>query len=393
MQAKGEESEDKQCQQRPMHPNLSQRTMPHGDALQSVPSVKSCGLLASARTRPTHRAVAWALELTTIRAFGSPNQRFRQCALLGCFLICCARPPRSAPSASNGPVAQAFDGASPTNELSGAHAWAPVGDPLPEQNEPQLAQPPETAPAPVSSSSLPIESFEPAVLRWATEQHPAPLFVIAHGAGGMAEWHCQHYAELLGPACTLVCLKGKRKFASDANRGYYFPNHLALAEELLGAHSALLEHHAEQIVTNAAVYVGYSQGASMGVLAVAEHGDWFPRLLLVEGGYENWSGALAKRYASTGGRRVLFVCGTEHCRNLAQLSVFILRRNGVTAELRVAVGAGHRPDGPVTDKVREGLIWLLDESPELALVRAALTAAPERQTGDTYAPSVATPNR
>ena len=375
MQAKGEASEDKQCKQRPMHPNLSQKTKPHGDALQSVPSVKSWWLLASARTRPTHRAVACALELTTSSVFGNPKQRFRQCALLGCLLIGCARPPLSAPSTNNGPAAHGFDGASPTSELSGAHVWAPVGNPLPEQNEPRVAQPPETVPVPAAISSLPIESFEPAVLRWATEQRPAPLFVIAHGAGGMAEWHCQHYAELLGSACTLVCLKGKRMFASDANRGYYFPNHLALAEELLGAHSALLEHHAEQIYTNTAVYVGYSQGASMGVLAVAEHGDWFPRLLLVEGGYENWSVALAKRYASTGGRRVLFVCGTEHCRNLAQLSVFILRRNGVAAELRVAVGAGHRPDGPVTDRVRDGLIWLLDESPTLALVRAALTAA------------------
>lgn len=337
--------------------------------------------------------MAWALELTTSRPFGSPNQRFRQCALLGCVLIGCARPPLSAPGTNYGRAAQGFDGASSTNESSGVQAWPPTSAPLPEQNEPQVQRTPESVSALTSNSSLPIESFEPAVVRWATEQHPAPLFVIAHGAGGMAEWHCQHYAALLGRACTLVCLKGKRMFASDANRGYYFPNHLALAEELLGAHSALLEHHAERIYANSAVYVGYSQGASMGILAVAEHGDWFPRLLLVEGGYENWSSALAKRYARTGGRRVLFVCGTEHCRNLAQLTVPMLRRNGVAAELRVAVGAGHRPDGPVTEKVREGLSWLLDESPELAPVRAALTAAPEVQPGTTPAPSVATPNK
>jgi predicted esterase len=149
-------------------------------------------------------------------------------------------------------------------------------------------------------------------------------------------------------------------YANNANRGYYYPNHLALGQELRRAREALLERYADRVEVSA-VYVGYSQGASMGVLAIAEHGDWFPRMLLVEGGFENWSGALAKRYADTGGRRVLFVCGTEHCRKLASIGVTLLKQHRVQAQLRFSPGAGHRPDGPVTEQVRNGLAWLLAE--------------------------------
>jgi predicted esterase len=181
---------------------------------------------------------------------------------------------------------------------------------------------------------------------------------------------------MLGPAGTLVCLKGKRMFINDPSRGYYYPDHIALGREVSRARVALMGHYADRLFLNEAVYVGYSQGASMGALAVAEHGDWFPRLLLVEGGFDAWSAALAKQYAQTGGKRVLFVCGTDRCQKRARQSMFLLQRSGVATELRYAPGAGHRPDGPVADKVRDGLRWLLDDSPELSRVHSGLATSP-----------------
>ncbi len=209
-----------------------------------------------------------------------------------------------------------------------------------------------------------MEPFESAELRLAESLRGAPVFVITHGAGGTAEWHCQHYAMLLGPDCTLLCLKGKRMFANDPSRGYYYPNHIELGRELSHARQALLSSHLERMDASSIVYVGYSQGATMGVLATAEHGDWFPRMLLVEGGFENWSALLAKKYADSGGRRVLFVCGTERCRKRGALSVALLRQHHVQAQLRVAPGAGHRPDGPVAQQVRDGMPWLLADDTE-----------------------------
>jgi predicted esterase len=165
----------------------------------------------------------------------------------------------------------------------------------------------------------------------------------------------------------------------DPARGYYYPNHLELSDELVAVHAALMEKHSQSIYPQSSVYIGYSQGASMGVLAVAAHGDWWPRLLLVEGGYDSWSPQLAQRYSASGGQRVLLVCGTEHCRTLAQKAVLTLTRARVSAMLLTAPGAGHRPDGPVVARVRDGLPWLLDGDPhfENVLKHVALDRSSE----------------
>jgi len=222
-------------------------------------------------------------------------------------------------------------------------------------------------------TSLVLVGFEPAVLRLPEDRKPAPAFVITHGAGGQADWHCSHYANLLGPSAALLCLRGKRMVTRDPMRGYYYPNHLKLSDELVAAHAALLEKLSQAIHTQSIVYMGYSQGASMGVLAVADHGDWWPRLLLVEGGYDTWSSPLARKFKVTGGQRVLFVCGTDHCRLLAQKAVLTLTRAGIEAKLLTAPGAGHRPDGPVVPRVQEGLVWLLDGDPHFQNVLKHLT--------------------
>lgn len=229
---------------------------------------------------------------------------------------------------------------------------------VPPSAEPALSATPAAPPA--EPGPLEMSPFEAAVVRWGATQPASPLFLIAHGAGGQAEWHCQHYAAMLGPDCTLVCMRGKRMVTRDPARGYYFPNHHALAEEIAATRAALVQSHASRVALNSAVYMGYSQGATMGVLAVAEHGDWWPRLLLVEGGYDSWSSALARQFAVSGGQRVLFVCGTEHCRSRAQASQGLLERAHVKTKLLAAPGAGHRADGPVGAAVRRGLRWLLD---------------------------------
>jgi predicted esterase len=315
------------------------------------------------------------------KTLGNPAARFRQYALVGCLLGCAANPPAKPPR----PAAQrAADLPGDANMPSKTEA-APQLVSSASQRAPATPMQGEGTSSAAElqlPSSLSIDHFEPAVLRWAAAQVRAPLFVITHGAGGFAEWHCQHYAALLGSGGTLLCPSGRRMFASDPSRGYYYPNHVVLAEELQGARDAMLQHYAMRIREEAIVYVGYSQGASMGVLAVHKHGDWWPRLLLVEGGYDGWTASLSKRYAASGGRRVLFVCGTAHCREHARASVGLLERAGVAAQLRVANGAGHRPDGPVAAAVRDGLGWLLDDGSAFSQIRDALSAPAATQVTD-----------
>ena len=228
-------------------------------------------------------------------------------------------------------------------------------EPPPAVHEVVQTRPPEALP-----TTLPLEGFEPAILQLPSEHRPLALFVVTHGAGGQAEWHCRHYETMLGPYAGLLCLTGKRMAARDPTRGYYYPNHVELGIELQTAQKVMLETHGPSVLGETAVYIGYSQGATMGALAVGEHGKFWPLMALVEGGFDSWSPALARKYKSGGGQRVLFVCGTEHCQKNALKAVSTLGAAGLETKLLYARGAGHRPDGPVASCVREGLKWLLE---------------------------------
>jgi len=233
--------------------------------------------------------------------------------------------------------------------------WARPADIQPVPKSTGEAPQPEAVP-----SALSVMGFEPAVLRLSTYRRTAPLFVITHGAGGQAEWHCEHYEAILGPSASLLCLAGKRMVARDPTRGYYYPDHVVLSNEIVAARVAIREKHSGALSGDSDVYVGYSQGATMGALAVAGYGAFFTRLLLVEGGFDSWSPALARKYRGSGGQRVLFVCGTEHCHKQAAKAAATLSIAGVEVKVLYAPNAGHRPDGPVALRVREGLPWLLE---------------------------------
>jgi predicted esterase len=275
--------------------------------------------------------------------FGNLTMRFRQCAST-LALVACGAPPSPAPKL-------------PTSVGVATAVGPPVSPPSTTAvtlDKPPLSDLP---------SALAVDGFEPSVMRLTDDHRPAPLFIIAHGAGGQAQWHCAQYATMLGPSAALLCLTGKRIVTRDPTRGYYYPDHHWLLDELLAAHASIHASHSSALLGSGGVYIGYSQGASMGVLAVAPHGDLWPRLALVEGGFDTWSPRLAHAFYGRGGQRVLFVCGTEHCRKGAIQSVTTLERAGVTARLLTATHAGHRPDGPVAARVKEGLSWLLQGDP------------------------------
>jgi predicted esterase len=190
-----------------------------------------------------------------------------------------------------------------------------------------------------------LEGFEPAIVFYVPG---APKLVITHGAGGHAQWHCQHWTQILTEKATLICPRGKRRSQRDESRGYYYPDHLALSREVHSALAAFESQFERRKPEERYLYVGYSQGASMGALAFAPQGKLFSHLILLEGGYADFSLSLAREFKQSGGLGALFVCGTKICRDKAQLAVGGLRKLGLVGLLRWAEGAGHRPDGRVT---------------------------------------------
>jgi predicted esterase len=132
----------------------------------------------------------------------------------------------------------------------------------------------------------------------------------------------------------------------------------ALRDELAAALTAARAAQ-PRIAPGGGIYAGFSQGASMGSLMIAERGNDFPLLVLIEG-FEQWNLALARKHQHSGGQKVLFACGTAACASKAERSVAALQRAGLQARLEHATGAGHTPLGGVLELIERDLPWLLE---------------------------------
>lgn len=233
-------------------------------------------------------------------------------------------------------------------------APASVSSPASEASEPRSDAPR------AELVELPVPGFGSALVVLPATREPRPLLVGAHGAGDSPEWQCETWRRMVRDMVVL-CPRGV-PFSSRPDPGYFFRNHHELEAEVLAAVAALREAHGSRVAPGPGIYTGYSQGATMGALMVVRHGDLFDRLVLVEGGYSEWNVPIAKRYAASGGKRVLVACGTEHCRRRAEASVTHLIRGGVQARLEYAAGAGHIYGGAVAEQVVAAWPWLLAES-------------------------------
>lgn len=249
-----------------------------------------------------------------------------------------------------------------------AASWAVVACSL-NQNEPASAPGGGAGSAPgvqaASASNengayreLEVPGFLPAVLYLPAAREPRPLVVASHGAGGVPEAECDYWRRMTGGQAVLLCLRGT-PLRNDGPSGYYYKTHLALGAELRAALGALKATFAARVASGSGVYAGFSQGAIMGAPIIPEHGDEFPTLALIEGGYEYWSPALARRFAERGGRRVLFSCGTAWCAKKARIPAEWLEARGVEVRIEYAEGAGHTAGGAVMKRTEDALPWLL----------------------------------
>lgn len=205
-----------------------------------------------------------------------------------------------------------------------------------------------------------LEGMPAPLLVLPAEQQPTPLIVGAHGAGGSPEWNCEWLSWLLNEPAVLLCLRGTPMDRHGAS--FYYPEHHSLGKWL----NASLEHVGKQYaerLDSRSVYVAYSQGATMGALALQADAV-IPNLLLVEGGVNGWSATRSRQFAKTGGRRVYFACGTHSCHSKAKVAAAQLERANVQVQVHHAEGAGHTPAGKVGVLAEAGLRWLLDAPPE-----------------------------
>ncbi|MES1174702.1 MAG: alpha/beta hydrolase [Myxococcales bacterium] len=217
------------------------------------------------------------------------------------------------------------------------------------------------APAARESPFVPLEvaDFSPSLVHLPEGGGKAPVLVVTHGAGGTAEAHCELWARIVKDKALLLCIRGRARSPDPAD-GEYYPDHPTLERETFAALSALRARYAARIADGPVLYAGFSQGATMGALMLVDHAQEVTRLVLVEGGFADWSVARARSFRERGGERVLFVCGRKECAGAAKNSAYWFKLAGVPARVEYVQGAGHSHDGRVEARIVESLPWLLE---------------------------------
>lgn len=217
--------------------------------------------------------------------------------------------------------------------------------------------------APALYRALALTDVPPPLLFLPAGNAPVPLVIAAHGAGGSPEWDCEWLTHLTRGQAALLCLRGLALARGQA--AFYYPEHHSLGRWLDAALSRTQTDYATRL-DGTFIYVGYSQGATMGALAVQTHPTPVPHLILVEGGLDGWNQSRAAQFQRRGGRSVTFACGTRSCDAKARRLQSLLERVGLTVQVHHALGAGHTPLGEVSDFVQQRLHELIGVRPSSA---------------------------
>jgi pimeloyl-ACP methyl ester carboxylesterase len=184
----------------------------------------------------------------------------------------------------------------------------------------------------------------------------------------MAEPHCERWRDLSRSRAYVVCPRGTPIGLQEPGRaptGYFYRDHRALGREVMAARAAAIDAFSARLDPARALYAGFSQGATMGALFLHELADTpdhgaFAKLVLVDGGWVEWTKGLAEKEKASGLERVVLVCGQTRCAREGKKRVGWMEQAGLAVRYAYAQGAGHTWGGAVGDHVEASLPWLLE---------------------------------
>ncbi len=213
--------------------------------------------------------------------------------------------------------------------------------------------------------SLPVAGYADAFISvpWGATG-PKPVVVATHGLWDFAEGLCDDQRWIFHNSAWVVCPRGRPL----ADKTFHYDNADALAREIDADLGALEARYPGYVDDSSMLYTGFSLGAILGVRVVARRPARFPMAVLIEGGEDRWTPALAAEYAKGGGLRVLFACGLRARLDASRKAAAILERAGVSAHVVLAKLPGkaefiHWYNGPVADETKAELPWLLAGEP------------------------------
>jgi hypothetical protein len=229
------------------------------------------------------------------------------------------------------------------------------------------SQPPLQSEAPIIPLSVP--GFADAVVSvplGATS--PRPVVVAAHGLWDFPEGLCDDQRWIFGNRAWVVCPRGR----PVPGKTFHFDSVESLAREIEADVQALAERYPGYVDDGPMMYTGFSLGAILGAGVIARDPARFPLAVLIEGGEDKWTPALATQYARGGGQRVLILDGLKGRVPASEKAAATLARAGV--ETRVVLGklpeTGqfiHWYNGPIAEETKNAQEWLFTGDPRWGL--------------------------
>jgi predicted esterase len=173
-------------------------------------------------------------------------------------------------------------------------------------------------------------------------REPRPLMVAVHGAGDRAEWACGGWRMVAGEYAFVVCPQGmkmdKMRFAWDSAE--------TIRRRVASAIVAARARFGEYIAEGPTLYVGFSQGATLAGPTLLDAAQFFPFIVLAEGGYGLVQNrALLGKLEARGVESVLLACGTPGCFNTMRAAEPNLTASGIQALIGGDPKSGHNLNG------------------------------------------------
>jgi pimeloyl-ACP methyl ester carboxylesterase len=190
---------------------------------------------------------------------------------------------------------------------------------------------------------------------------PRPIVVATHGMWDFPEGLCDNWRWIVGNRAWVLCPRGDPM----PDKTFRYRSGPSLASEIDAGVKALAARYPDYVDDGPMLYTGFSLGAILGAWIITHDPERYPRAVLIEGGEDRFSPAVASKYARGGGRRVLFACGLKARVASATQAARTLEHAGVGA--RVVLGKLlekgefiHWYNGPVAEETKAQLEWLFE---------------------------------
>jgi dienelactone hydrolase len=190
---------------------------------------------------------------------------------------------------------------------------------------------------------------------------PRPLVIVLHGTSDRPDWNCDAWRHITGARGFVLCPSGDYdpRESTPTDRRFTLRGGAHLRAYLDAAIAALAARFAGYVDVDRPVVTGFSLGATEIAQFALRDPARYARVAQLEGGDGVWTAANVAAFASGGGRRVLFGCGSGWCRPAAKAAATRLERAGVEAHA-VFAPVGHTNDRPLQEAIMRELAWFLD---------------------------------